>query len=164
MESKNILTVAIRIGAIVLAVNALQAFPNYYGLYLGDGEQAKSAFIAFTVVPTVLSMLFAIVAWFFPQSLLKTASFGKATDFELPTSIGAALFACIGLFLVLSSLVDLAYNFSYIRYFKQEFSYSAPLPAETKANLIATILELLLGVIVLVGNRGINKFFVAIRT
>lgn len=63
--------IALRIGAIVIAVNVIELFPVHFNSYTIQGSFHWFPFIGFLVLPTLITLLIAASMWGYPQVFLK---------------------------------------------------------------------------------------------
>ncbi len=71
MTSKSILFVALRIGAILILVNALEKFPLAFGYYQTETGVSFNAFFTMSIAPLLFSIIIACLMWFLLIGYLK---------------------------------------------------------------------------------------------
>ncbi|WP_027709828.1 hypothetical protein [Zooshikella ganghwensis] len=155
---RNILEIAIRVGALVLLFTMLQSIPSFYP-YLIENEKIKVANVIFNLIPFIVGVSLALLMWFFPNALLKYMSAGQLKEFNASASLETGLVACVGLFVVIYALADLAYHFVFYKLYMAEAGGYGDIPAANKANIFATVVELVLGCILMLRAKLISRSF-----
>jgi len=98
MSEKNLLIAVVRIGAILILVQLL----NYVPLTLGTTEYPEFSFYLYatTYSPAIITFIFAVLIWIFPQMLLTKIRLGKIEKIENADRFIVGIFAIVGVFIV----------------------------------------------------------------
>ncbi len=163
MSEKNILAVVIRIGAIVLIIDTLRAIPINWTFYSGTEEHVGSIFMYFTLLPSVVAVCIALLASLYPLLLLKGLTLGQVGEIENADQLVVGLFAAIGLYILATGLSDLVYWQAYSRYFEEAAGMPTQLPISERANIMATIAEIVIGIGLMLGAKGLQSVLKRIR-
>lgn len=151
MKSSHYLAIAVRLFAIVLFIFSLRQSTSLVEVFLSDsinGMPVSTLFIAGTVlIPLIVSLLL----WFFPLSVSKSI---LKPEIDLPiepinsTIILTVFVLAIGLYVFYYAFVDLVY-WAVLWNMESHSQYSmAPLSLteDNKANMVATALELVISI------------------
>ena len=154
--NSDILRIALRIGAVVIAVNAIEKFPGFYATYDMHGEFDWYLFAGFLVLPTLVAFLVSALMWFSPPVFLKSFQTGTEPESQPATSseIGRVLVSAIGLYILSFSVGDLIYHITYIKTIGVGHLEYMP---ETVAGLVATFAEIVIGIALIFGNNVISR-------
>ena len=166
MISKGIINIALRVGAIVIAVHVIRQFPPQYSIYTLRGSVHWFPLIGFLILPSLVSLLIAASLWFYPGYYLKKLPVEENSEnlsSLVPNEIGSILIAVIGVYILCYSITDLIYHLTYIRIMGDRIGSYSPIPPETMALIVATIVEMILGVFLIFGCSVITKFIVRFR-
>ncbi|CAH0991964.1 hypothetical protein SIN8267_02079 [Sinobacterium norvegicum] len=151
MKSSHYLAIAVKLFAIVLFIFSLRQSTSLVEVFLSDsinGMPVSTLFIAGTVlIPLIVSLLL----WFFPLSVSKSI---LKPEIDLPiepinsTTILTVFVLAIGLYVFYYAFVDLVY-WAVLWNMESHSQYSmAPLSLteDNKANMVATALELVISI------------------
>lgn len=166
MDTKNILTIALRIGAIIILVNVLSQFPTYYSDYLSEGAKAQRLFILLTVIPSAFSVVMSILMWFYPQFFLKYFFIREKTESENhseASELATFLIGIIGLYILITAIADMFYHTSFVYEGRKIFGSNFELTPQNRAEIFATIVEIVLGGLLIFGNKIFSKLISRFR-
>ena len=160
----------IKLGAVFIVVLALQNLAYYLSFIMGSAEYVRIAIVVFCLV-FVLPVATAFLLWRFPNlisgSLYSRSEegAGKSLDIDKVLLVGVSL---IGLYTLVFGVIDLVY-FEAHRYAELQLAKDANFPEypvlpQTVAGRITNILQVILGVVLIYGRRGIALFLRQIRT
>ncbi len=158
MKSKSILEVALRIGAIIIVLIILEKIPfnpTYY--YIGD-KLNWYMFTGMTLLPLLIILLVAISMWVSPDRFLNHISSKKelnSKDLDMD-KLGTSLIAIVGLYIVTFSISDLVYHLTSIKMATSVLGSDFKMVPEQIASLAATIVELIIGVLLIYGRNIIS--------
>jgi hypothetical protein len=157
----SILCIGIRLAAVLLAVRTLVGMPGIFVLPHGDWSTGE---IWLMTILNVAVLLFAFLLWVFPGTLARLAA-GKASQevFESPIE-GAELqyiaFSIVGLWLFFDAIVSLTYiglHEVILRHYLrvQTGIDMSDKNAQSIASLVSNIVELVIGIALMLGARGL---------
>ena len=156
MSRLDVVAVALRVLAVFLVVMVLR-FAGAIVQVLDSGSAGVIAlYVLLTVVPPLGA---ATLIWFFPLTLA-TKFLPVASDAiePLPSDPGRlqeVAFSVLGLWVLATAVSDATYWGTYLIFVSQMEVQMPMLPPDQKASFVATIAELLLGLWLLLGGRGI---------
>lgn len=175
MEHRALAALIIRIAGLIVIVSAITYTAKSFGpFFVADTGQKLSAALVLVsvlislVIPVVLGLLLV----YFPSALttrvLKIE--GLETGSESDTkAIERVAFAAIGLWLTLYAVIDAVYFFAkahlFFRFFEDMRAYAKPplISAEDFGGLVSSAVQLLMGLWLLIGNRGLANVLARLR-
>jgi hypothetical protein len=157
MIGKRLDIVLVKLCAVIIVVLALQNAAGFVSFYVDAPEARFSAITAF-VLNFILPMMIATTLWFFPATII-----GSVSDKSSGGSIGpdwvVASVTLIGLYVLVFGVIDLAF---YETFWVAEKMALDPddlgiyeLSPETIAGRVTNIVQIVIGLILLVGKRRI---------
>jgi len=152
---------------IVTAINIPNYFVNYYSLQNFYGNQIGNltTIIVAVAIPLAITLLLALALFIFPNkisnSLILDSSENNEIDIE---KIPSVAFMAIGMYFVAFALADCVYWVAYYSFMEVPVTGTEYFEAENKAQVVTTIAELLIGLVLLFGSKGIGKFVIKART
>ncbi|GMM68202.1 hypothetical protein MTsDn1_14970 [Alteromonas sp. MTD1] len=165
MQQINILVIALKIAAIVLFLDVIKNVPNdILNIQVVDMGLNESTIFTLVVIPAIIKTFVALVLWFFPKLLITSVAPDAA---KLDGSLGQAaslykaIIPAIGVYVVSMALADLSYFISLQGELQRQ--YSAELQPSDKAGFVATIVQIAIGALLIVGSNFMNKMMVKIR-
>lgn len=161
MSREDIVAVAARLFAIYLVVMTLRfvlSLVSIAGTAFGDPSPGLAA-IGLSVAATLLPLAIAAYLWFFPVTVArKLLPSMRDSGPSLPGSprlLQEVAFSVLGLWLLASALPDVLYWAAMLN-FRSDPAYGGlVLSADEKASMVATGFELVLGIALLLGARGL---------
>ncbi len=137
---------------------------------MGSAEYIQIAIVVFCLV-FVLPSAIALILWSFPSTVTGTLyssdddASDRVSNADNTLLIGVSL---IGLYALVFGAVDLVY-FEAHRYAELQLAKDAsfpeyPIRPQTIAGRVANILQLVLGIVLIYGRRGIAMFLQRVRT
>jgi len=154
MKSSHYLAIAVRLFSIVLFIFALRQSTSLIEVFLNDsinGMPVSTLFIAGTVlIPLIVSLLL----WFFPLSVSKSIlkqEMDQPIEPVNSTTILSVFVIAIGLYVFYYAFIDFVY-WAVLWNMESHSQYSmAPLSLteENKANMVATAVELVISVVLI---------------
>lgn len=165
MSGRRIDVVLVKLCAVVILVISMQSLAGYVGYFASSGENS------FVLVGSLLlnfgiPTLIAAALWFFPATVIGDTSSRLESS---PEDADLALLAVtlIGLYTLVFGIIDLSYYES-IRLYEREMAdpnnygtYSS-LPSTT-AGRISCVIQIIIGLVLLVGKRSIVQFLKGAR-
>jgi hypothetical protein len=166
LNHKNILTLGLRLASIFMFVSIVQSVPDQIASsYNLDGFiEAKTVWLTI-VVPSSIKLLFSILFWFFPFTIINFVvpdSVKSETSPEYFNSLNSAFVSVVGIYLLAVGVSDLAYYISLKSELKSQFS--ATLQPSDIAGYVATIVQVMLGILLILGNKVISKIVLKVRS
>lgn len=165
MQHINVLVIALKIAAIVLFLDVIKNVPNdILNIQVVDTGLNESTIFALVAIPAIIKTFVALILWFFPKLLITSVApdVGRIDDsLGQAASLYKALIPAIGVYLVSMALADLSYFISLQGELQRQ--YSAELQPSDKAGFVATIVQIAIGALLIIGSNFINKMMVNIR-
>ncbi len=154
--------------AVFLAIRVLENFPQQYAGYinLGDEYGTRSYLIFTIIIPNAISLLFSALFWMFPNKLIATIVPDAAknkSDPEYFESLNSALVSVVGVYIVAFGLADLIYFYALKQEMISQFGEGAVLQPTDHAAFVATFVEVVIGTLLIIGNKGFTKAISKIR-
>ena len=153
----QIIGVIVRIAAIFIAIRTISYFPSWYA---GTSYESTEAEVYIFIVLYSLIMLgIAFVLWKFPLLISrKLVPEIKSNDIfsDIPfRQVQVGLLSVLGVGIVVFNLSDLLYWYTYIQTIKSNSDPGFPIGPSVYASLYSTVLELILGIALILGSKGI---------
>ena len=165
MTQLHLVGVIVRVFALYVAVSTLQTLPSTVAGAVEFG--AGTTTVGFAVALIAAPLLASILLWVFHLAVARKFFFGNAGFSEVGLNgaehLESALFSVLGLWFCVSGSVDLSYWLSLV------YIASAPnwnldvLLPDQKANFIATLVEIVVGVLLLFRGRSFQVLISKIR-
>ena len=163
MKAHHYLAVFVRLFAIFLFAFSLKDFSYLLQLVLFDEEAVSYSSVIYAFVGPFVLFFISVFLWAFPvclaQSILNTEKaldiepLNKSTFFSLAVSI-------LGLYMTAYALVDVFYYFSLWKLSNSSDIYALAndlFSPNQKANVLATILELIFGLLLIFKSKTVAK-------
>ena len=161
----QIIGVIVRITAIFIVIRTISYFPNLFAFTVYETETVK--LYIFTVLYILLVLGIALVLWKFPLIIsrkivpeVKTED--KITDVAFE-QVQVGLISILGIGIIVFSLSDLLYWYSYLQALKAASDPGFPIGPGIYASLYSSILELMLGILLVLGSKGIVGLVTKLR-
>lgn len=165
MPEKRIDVVVVKIGAVIIVMLSLQHLSSYMN-WMAVSSEWPAAVFAIIALSFILPVIMAAILWFFPATIVGTLSkIEKPAESpvyspELILMIGLSL---IGLFVMISGLLDIIFWESTWQIVQQSESRDAPVSPQTLASRVTNFVRLLFGFGLLFGRRKIADWIYGIR-
>ncbi len=165
MDAKQLVAIIIKLFAIGLVIYVLNSATNIVALY-GIAEYQKAFY--FQAGSSLCVLAVAALLWIFPLSLAakvipsrsqQSTTIGSVSYIEMR----AICFTILGLYLSFNVISDIVYWGSYLAFFDDVLDPVGNIPAYDKASIVATGIEAIMAVLLLVGRDGLDKLFFKIR-
>jgi len=166
MTHKNILVLAIRIAAIILMLEVIESIPDIYYRYSENLFPDPPVVFLISLLPTLIMLLLALFFWIFPTLLITSIvpdSEKIAADPEHYKNLYFAFIAAIGFYIFIQGVLDTFYFVALNYYINASTSLSTPTVPSNQAGFISSIFQLLFGLILILGHKGISKLIHNIR-
>ncbi|TAA48421.1 hypothetical protein [Corallincola spongiicola] len=167
MTHLSILIIVLRVTAIVLALNVLESFPlQYAGMGAMESETMQTLFWTSYVIPNAIKLLLAVALWLFPRSIIGVVVPDSAKGEESPEyfqNLNSACISAIGVYILCFSAADCVYYVSLNHELSSQLGYGASFTPHDQAAFIATIAELTLGLVLVIGNKALSGLLSRIR-
>lgn len=161
MKDIHVLAIVVRLFALFLAVNALtNGFEMIYSL----NQQGSTNFSFLYIVHPLLTLLLSVYLWFLPMTVAKgIMPYKNDKNINLESISYQHLFTLaitvLGVYFLFDSMVNMFYwMYLWITSFNSS-QVPIVISPEQKAGAFATVLELLLSVILIVGAKKISAVF-----
>ena len=158
MRPKGILIIALRIGAVIIVVNALDKFPLLLGYYKTETGVSGNAFITMSLIPLFISFLIAGLMWFVPNFFLNKVFVRDNSEDRNVVSgadLGHLFISLIGLYILATAIADIVYHVGLVSEAKKQIGNSFEMLPSDYASFIATIAETIIGTLLIFGSRPI---------
>ena len=165
MSEKRIDVVVVKIGAVIIVMLALQHLSSYLS-WMAVTSEWPAAVFAVIALSFFLPVMMAAILWFFPTTIV-----GALSQIEEPAEspvyspqlilmIGISL---IGLFVLISGLLDIIFWESTWQIVQQSESRNDPVSPQRLASRVTNFARLLFGFGLLFGRRAIADWIYGIR-
>lgn len=165
MTHFNKLVIALKIAAIILTLNVVQNLPAE----LANVEYIKGTIDSLTVLltlvlPASIKLLVAALFWVFPKFLITSIvpdPQKSETSSEYFNHLYNSLIIAIGVYLIGVALSDLAYYLALKSEMQRQFASSLQPPEH--AGLVATVAQIIIGVLLIIGSKTLTKILKLVR-
>jgi hypothetical protein len=175
MEHRALASLIIRIAGLLVIVSAITNAARYFGpfFYADATQKVGVAVVLLSVfISVVMPVLLGLLLVYFPGTtttrVLRIEGL-EAGDENNTKPLQRVAFGAIGMWLAAYALIDSVYVYARTRlYFRmlEEMPSYAKLPAmnaDDFGNLVASALQLIIGIWLLLGNRGIVNVLTRLR-
>ena len=164
MTKGQIVGLAVKLFAIFLFVYSLQKLVNVLPWFSPDVTISWIA-ITYAVCYGLALVLICLVLWFFPLTVAKELipfESGQPTTLSQDSILSIA-FVILGLWVLSTAIPDMVY-WSIVISQSREMGLSwQDAAADVKGNTYATILEIIIGLWLLLGAKGLKNILLAVR-
>ncbi len=166
MAGRRIDVVLVKLCAVIIVVITMQSLTGFVAFYVNTPEANFIAISAF-FLNFVLPMLIAVALWFFPATIIGPAS-DNSNDGASGPDWALLSVTLIGLYVLVFGLIDLVYYESFRVAEQQAFDPDGlgiyePSP-DTTAGRITNMVQIVIGLILLAGKRGIARLIRSAKT
>lgn len=171
MNTKELSTLLIKIAGIVIIIFTVTGIPGYVASYAAFMDKSTVSYFAYVIIPNVLPLIVGIWMFLTPQKLTEKIIEIKQTDEQYKKTTNLAeieriAITVLGIYLLFLAISDMVYNFYEWYHFKEKYK---PLSGkityiELYARITATFAELILGLWLTLGTKGIIKLLNKFRT
>ncbi|MBR9728937.1 hypothetical protein ACFOD0_14660 [Shewanella intestini] len=166
MNHVNVLTIALRVAALYLVVSVISNVPEEIVKAQALSQMMEQGTIWLSIVfPSVIKILVAILFWFFPNTLIRTTIPDAQKSEESPEylkNLNIAIISAVGIYLIGFGLSDIVYYVS-LNYEMNKLFEQPPRP-EDLAGLYATVFQVTIGFLIVLGSSGISKMVRQVRS
>ena len=160
MAGKRIDVVLVKLCAVIIVVITMQSLTGFVAFYVNTPEANFVAVSAF-FLNFILPMLIAVALWFFPATIIGPTS-GERNDASTGPDWALLSVTLIGLYVLVFGVIDLVYYESFRAAEQKAFDPDGlgiyePSP-DTIAGRITNIVQIVIGLGLLAGKRGIARF------
>jgi len=165
MPKEQIVGIAVRLFAIYLALETLRYAS---GLLPYAGSQSPNNIsLAFIATLAIFPLLAAFLLWRFPLSVASKLIPEIQHQDQRPTlssiEIQTIAFSILGVWVLTTSIRDSFYWITFVYQIKKTGLRYEVLPPDKVGDIVATIIELIIGFYLLFGSRGLAGFIHRIR-
>ncbi len=165
MTGKRIDIILVKLCAVIIVVLSLQSITSFLAYYI-NAPNAGFLATAAIVLTFVLPMLIAAALWTFPATIVGQVS-ASADDDSAELDWVVISVTLISLYVLVFGVIDLVYYESF-RIAEREYldpegrGFYTPSP-ESAAGRITNIVQIVIGLLLLAGKRGIARLIRAAR-
>lgn len=176
MSRTDFAFVACRIFALYWLLSALAAsyalvgfLTAWSGTVAGPGRDPHeaAAFLYVQALPVFIYLAMALILWFWAQriaELIAPAETSAKSHAGLSLADGQAIaFAAVGLFILCTALPQIG-GMLYDLHIKKQSVTGLMIPFETRANIVQLSLQIVLGLLLLFGARGLSGLLLWLRS
>jgi hypothetical protein len=157
VHNEQIVGIAVRLFAIFLLIYTVRYLSDYIHVLMGESYFKGN--ITPLIILTILPFIVVILLWFFP---LKVAAklIPKINSAEQPVNLGNneiehIALSILGIWVLASAIPDVFYWSIFIYMIKSSGMVVGALRPENVGNIVAIIIEIIIGIWLLVGSKGI---------
>ena len=175
MEHRALAALIIRIAGLIVIVSAITYTAKSFGpFFVADTAQKLStdlvlvSIVISLVIPVVLGLLLVYFPGAITTRVLKIEGLESGSEKDTQ-AIERVAFAAIGLWLTLYAVIDAVYFYAkarlFFRFLEDMPAYAKPPPilADDFGGLVSCAVQLLIGLWLLIGNRGIENILGRLR-
>jgi len=159
-----LVSLIVKTSGLLLIIYTLALFPDRLAGYLLSPERSGFLLAGFVLFPVVVQLLIGAFLFSFPALTAgAVAGTQPGQGSELERRLQSVVFAGIGLYVALQGALDIAYYAALHAYTRDGYDVGVFDDPTNRANLIASVLSLFLGVALLVGARGLLALIARLR-
>ncbi|MGH1487373.1 MAG: hypothetical protein ACRBCI_14255 [Cellvibrionaceae bacterium] len=163
MKPHHYLAIFVRLFAVALFILTIKQSSYFFQWIFFDGIEGIEAPIFQIILSIIMPLFISIILWFFPVIVAKSILKPEINQNIEPTdkmSIFFVAISIIGLFTTFYALIDTFYYFTLWQVVNSPDNYNDIyrfFPADVKANIWATGIELLLGLLLIFKSKTIAR-------
>jgi hypothetical protein len=165
VDTKSIAVVLLKITGLVLIVISISGLPAYFPL-TGDAYKFSIREVLATAAVALGPLaIIGLILWFFPGTVANKIVSGEPSD---PSAGGArpielAALTVLGVYLVTHAILGAVRDGVLLILVSRDNGNFSAVPASVTAHIAATIAELLIGVALCIGARGVMRVIERLR-
>jgi len=159
----------VKLGAALIVVTALGNFQHYVAIILGKPWWISTAIIALSFA-VIVPLLIALVFWKFPNTVVGSLyKNDKGDEDHIVADDGIYLVGVtlLGLYTLVFGIVELTHNealrYAYGRYL-ENMNMPLSVSPDADASRIAGIVRVMIGIVLIIGRKGIVRLLKRVRT
>ena len=163
MNHNEISQLLLKLSGLLIIIFTIISIPNYFTaysatqLFFGNSVSDIPAFILSVLVPFFISLLLGFLLFIFPTTITKKILRKPSPSTDAPINeITIIAYSAIGMYFLAISTADLVYWASYFTLMSNHVQESAYYTTDNIARVLTTFAELTIGLVLLLGSRGIN--------
>ncbi|MBE9610420.1 hypothetical protein [Chitinilyticum piscinae] len=175
MNFHDLSRLIVRLSGAFIMTTALAWWPSYIQAALGLLPHAPLAFVGNALLPVALPLLIGLGLFLFPSVIsqrgLPAAGDGQSLPPNWPAILERILLGLLGIYLLSRAMSDLVFGLikrgAILNYFAEQ-APGLPLPIEMASelygNLVASAVELLVGLALILGAGGLQRVLARVRS
>jgi hypothetical protein len=165
MDTRTVSTILLKVTGLVLLVVSISQLPSYFPL-TGRGYDFSIGEVLATAAAALVPLaLVGLALWFFPgtvaNKIVSTTSAESATADSRPIELVAL--TVLGVYLVADGLIGAARDVAIVIVVNRQDASSSLLPASIVAHIVATAVQLLIGIGLCIGANGVLRVIERLR-
>jgi hypothetical protein len=164
MDYRAVAALITKTAGLLFVIFVLATFPERLADYVHSGQGGVTFFLGGLVLPTVIPLAAGLLLMLLPATISGVVM-GKASDVppHLPQELQTLVFAGIGLYLMVQSILDLVFYWTLHRGASELVGPSFEFDPETRAGFYTSIVALLFGICLMVGAKGLSHLLRKVR-
>jgi hypothetical protein len=171
MDYRSLTSLMLRIAGVLILVELVTSAPHTIAnlLHFGGKETAPIDALALTSLALVLPLAIGLVLVYFPSTIasrIVRADHAGEEAKAVSESLLPVAIACLGVYFVSVSLYDEVYWLAKLRIyyvFEERHGNAIPLAPEDFAGMVSAAFQFIIGLVLLLGSRGIGKLAIRLR-
>ncbi len=170
MNHNEISQLLLKLSGLLIIIFTIISIPNYFTaysatqLFYGNSVSDIPAFLLSVIVPFFISLLIGLFLFAFPTTITKKILRNASTPTDTPINeITIVAYSAIGMYFLAISIADLVYWGSYFTLMANNTQESAYFTTDNTARVLTTFAEMAIGLVLLLGSRGINSLISKFR-
>ncbi len=164
MDPRTLVAVIVKTAGLLLVIYAFVLFSDRVGAYLLSPEQSRYLLFGLVLFPVAVPLALGALLFALPATVAAAVAGTRSTDAAgLERLLQAVIFAGIGLYVALQSALSLAYYLALLAHTRGDYAVDAFGNPSTRASVIANVAGVLVGIVLLVGARGLAALIVKLR-
>lgn len=170
MNHNEITQLLLKLSGLLIIIFTIISIPNYFTaysatqLFYGNSVSDIPAFLLSVIVPFFISLLIGLFLFAFPTTIAKKILRNASTPTDTPINeITIVAYSAIGMYFLAISIADLVYWGSYFTLMANNAQESAYFTTDNTARVLTTFAEMAIGLVLLLGSRGINRLISRFR-
>jgi hypothetical protein len=165
MDTRSISAILLKVTGLVLILYCVAQLPAYFALR-SPGYDFSVAQLSLTVAATLGPLaILGVILWFFPGTITnKIVSNGSV---ESPAMDGRQVeivaLTIVGVFLVAEGLIGAVHDITLFVAFNRQSDIPMTIPSSVFAHVAATVAEILIGLTLCIGAKGIAEVIRRLR-
>lgn len=166
MDYRTLTTLLLKIVGVGTVIYAVSNIPAYFLNYYAFQRESFLYFLGISIVPFTLTLALGLALWFFPAKVTNTivADIGDSASSLDAGKLQTVAICTLGMWVLVEGVGNLSYWTTYLTMTHRIEPGATLMTPDHYADLLSVASEIVLGLILLLGARGIAALIYRLRT
>ena len=165
MDSRPLMVLITKTAGLILMIYTLALFPAQLGTFFLLPERSLGQFLGFVLLPVAIPLITGLALFTFPATTVRSIAGVEALERNgTEALLQSVVFGGIGLYVAIDGILDVVY-FGALRVLTRDaYDMAAFAEPTARAELIASVVSIIVGVVLLFRARGLAGLLRRIRS